>query len=168
MRPHPSIQTNREIVALSLHQPWATLMAVEAKRVETRSWSTKYRGLVAIHASKSLTRETKELCGAYPFNQYVISPAHLPLQKIIAVGKLISCSKAESYKKYLENTKSKEAASLELAFGDYSYGRWAWEFKDVVQLEKPIEIAGSLGLWELPEDIEEQILGIYRVSSKAA
>ena len=37
---------------ISLWEPWATLMALGAKKVETRSWDTNYRGLLAIHASK--------------------------------------------------------------------------------------------------------------------
>lgn len=36
--------------ALTLYQPWATLVALGAKRVETRSWHTHYRGTLAIHA----------------------------------------------------------------------------------------------------------------------
>ena len=36
--------------ALSLRQPWATLVAIGAKQIETRSWSTAYRGTIAIHA----------------------------------------------------------------------------------------------------------------------
>ena len=38
--------------ALTLTQPWASLVAIGAKRIETRSWSTPYRGLLAIHAAK--------------------------------------------------------------------------------------------------------------------
>ncbi|MCI0391874.1 MAG: hypothetical protein MOB07_24290 [Acidobacteria bacterium] len=37
--------------ALSLRQPWASLMAIGAKRNETRGWCTKHRGWVAIHAA---------------------------------------------------------------------------------------------------------------------
>lgn len=37
---------------LSLWQPWATLVGVGLKRVETRSWATSYRGPLAIHAAK--------------------------------------------------------------------------------------------------------------------
>lgn len=40
-------QTTR---ALTLHQPWASLIAVGAKTIETRSWSTKHRGRLLIHA----------------------------------------------------------------------------------------------------------------------
>ena len=37
---------------LSLWEPWATLMAIGAKKIETRSWATSYRGWLAIQASK--------------------------------------------------------------------------------------------------------------------
>src|ERR1051325_5993743 len=40
--------------ALTLTQPWATLIAIGAKRIETRSWSTDYHGQIAIHAAKGL------------------------------------------------------------------------------------------------------------------
>ena len=38
--------------ALSLKQPWAAMVANGTKTVETRSWSTSYRGPLAIHASQ--------------------------------------------------------------------------------------------------------------------
>lgn len=37
--------------ALSLYQPWASLIAVGVKTIETRSWATKYRGRLLIHAA---------------------------------------------------------------------------------------------------------------------
>ena len=37
--------------ALTLHQPWASLIAIGAKKIETRSWATSYRGPLAIHAA---------------------------------------------------------------------------------------------------------------------
>ncbi len=39
--------------ALTLWQPWASAVAVGAKRIETRAWSTEYRGPLAIHAAKT-------------------------------------------------------------------------------------------------------------------
>jgi hypothetical protein len=48
--------------ALTLSQPFATLVAIGAKRIETRSWSTNYRGPLAIHAAKTIPREYKSLC----------------------------------------------------------------------------------------------------------
>lgn len=38
--------------AVTLTQPWATLVAIGAKQIETRSWPTNYRGPLAIHAGK--------------------------------------------------------------------------------------------------------------------
>lgn len=39
---------------LTLTQPWAQLVAADAKRIETRSWRTHYRGPLAIHAAATL------------------------------------------------------------------------------------------------------------------
>ena len=38
--------------ALSVTQPWATLIATGQKQIETRSWGTRYRGPLYIHAAK--------------------------------------------------------------------------------------------------------------------
>lgn len=40
--------------ALSLHEPWASLVKEGRKTIETRSWQTRYRGPLAIHASQTL------------------------------------------------------------------------------------------------------------------
>lgn len=42
--------------ALSLWQPWASLVALGEKRIETREWSTRYRGELAIHATASMPK----------------------------------------------------------------------------------------------------------------
>ena len=56
---------------ITLTQPWATLVAIGAKKIETRSWATKYRGPLLIHAAagygKGGLRGHKELCGTEPF-----------------------------------------------------------------------------------------------------
>lgn len=39
------------IKALTIRQPWAQLIALGVKTIETRSWSTRYRGPLAIHAA---------------------------------------------------------------------------------------------------------------------
>lgn len=38
--------------ALTIRQPWASLIAAGVKTIETRSWSTRYRGPLAIHAGR--------------------------------------------------------------------------------------------------------------------
>lgn len=39
--------------ALTIRQPWAALIAAGVKTIETRSWPTKHRGPLAIHAGKA-------------------------------------------------------------------------------------------------------------------
>lgn len=57
---------NNVMRAITLTQPWATLVAVGAKRIETRSWGTAYRGPLAIHAAKGANREAREFARAEP------------------------------------------------------------------------------------------------------
>ena len=46
-----------KIKAITLHQPFASLVAWGEKTIETRSWSTKHRGLLAIHSAKKILNE---------------------------------------------------------------------------------------------------------------
>lgn len=50
--------------AISIHQPWAWLIANGHKDIENRSWPTKFRGRVLIHASKGMSREDYEIAQA--------------------------------------------------------------------------------------------------------
>ena len=38
--------------ALTIHEPWASLLVKGKKQFETREWQRNYRGLLAIHAGK--------------------------------------------------------------------------------------------------------------------
>jgi hypothetical protein len=49
--------------AITLYQPFAALIAIGAKRIETRSWNTNYRGPLAIHVSKRVPPEYRSYCG---------------------------------------------------------------------------------------------------------
>jgi hypothetical protein len=46
--------------ALSVLQPWAWLLTYGPKRIENRSWPTRYRGPVLVHAGKGFDREGYE------------------------------------------------------------------------------------------------------------
>lgn len=53
------------MLALSLTQPWASLVATGAKKIETRSWRPNKSAIgqrIAIHASKGFPRDAKEIC----------------------------------------------------------------------------------------------------------
>jgi hypothetical protein len=79
--------------ALTLTQPWAQLVALGAKGIETRSWKTDYRGDLAIHAAKGFPREAVLHCFEEPFRSVlqaagIREPADLPLGAVIATAGL--------------------------------------------------------------------------------
>lgn len=81
--------------ALTLHQPWASLIAVGAKRIETRSWSTKYRGPLAIHAGKVFDHSTYPDLTRHLFRDdepgvyKVPSDPPVPLGAVVATCRLV-------------------------------------------------------------------------------
>ena len=133
--------------AITLTQPWATLVAMGAKQVEPRSWSTAYRGQIAIHAAKGYPKEARELCETEPFKS-ILLPAPLMglpapgdcLGMMLCVCDLWACKPVEKVRWTLSVT--------ELAFGDYSDGRFAWGSRVTRVLDRPLPVRGALGLWE--------------------
>lgn len=80
--------------ALSLRQPWASMIADGRKTIETRTWRTRYRGPLAIHAS------------AHPYED-------LPTGGIIAVALLYGCRPMEAA--------DEDAACIALYEGAYAW-----------------------------------------------
>ncbi len=52
-------------LALSIRQPWASLILLAGKDIENRTWRTRVRGPLLIHAAKGMTR--KEYLDAMDF-----------------------------------------------------------------------------------------------------
>lgn len=150
--------------AITIHQPWASLIAIGAKRFETRSWRTHYRGPIAIHAAKKIDHEAVLINARdYPHIWHKISP--LPTGRIVAVGELTNCYEIERYKDRVElvlnhgdygeyvDIDGMEMGGQEERFGWYADGRYAWELSNV-RLIEPIPAKGRQGLWNWnpPED----------------
>ena len=143
--------------ALSLLQPWAALVVMGIKQIETRSWSTAYRGPLLIHASK---RKAGEIF-AYepPFKKYIPDFKQLPFGYII--GKVTLADVIRIGTGPLFNTSDEIMNKLtmeEKAFGDYSPGRFGWLFHNPIALKTPIGARGSLTLWEFDEGLIEESL----------
>ena len=131
--------------ALTLTQPWSTLVALGVKNIETRSWSTPYRGRLAIHAAKGVPPDARLICRREPFKRVLMaagieSLADLPLGVLLATVLLVDCVPTGKVRSQL--------SSEEYAFGDYSAGRWAWLLDDVQPLSEPVPACGALGLWD--------------------
>lgn len=148
---------NKTILGLSMTQPWATLVTLSAKRVETRSWGTPYRGWIAIQAAKTFPGDAKLLCREKPFNKYIGTISELPLGTIIALAR-VEVVNSTPYQRMVLETQQCESARDELAFGDYSDGRYAWVFDSIVKLKEPIPHKGALGLWPLDSTVKQELL----------
>lgn len=129
--------------ALTLTQPWAELVAAGLKQWETRSWSTGYRGLVAIHAAKGFPREAREFAAVERGLGRV--PARIVLGAVVAVATLVDVKRTEEVGPSL--------SGLERHLGDYTPGRFAWQLADVHRLSEPIGCRGALGLWTPSPDV---------------
>jgi hypothetical protein len=145
--------------ALTLTQPWATLIAIGAKRFETRSWSTPYRGRLAIHAGKGLNpvggvRGLEDLCAREPFRSALFGedlyrdPSELPRGIIVAEADLVGCAEVCGYP-IEPGGLGVVGAEYERDFGDFTPGRFAWVLRNVGRNETP-PVRGALGLWTPP------------------
>jgi activating signal cointegrator 1 len=107
------------VKALTLTQPWASLVAVGAKVIETRSWSTSYRGPLAIHAAKGFPLQARRLCipgpglgrpslfcdalrgggisGPMQRTRFRVTTGDLPLGAVVATCELVACRKLAGY-----------------------------------------------------------------------
>lgn len=138
---------------ISLLQPWASLVVIGAKKVETRSWNTKYRGPLLIHASKKYLPEQMRLGEMFNRNYGagLGFTEDLPLGEIIGSVDLIHTIESQYCFKDNEfefNGQVWKLTDAELAYGDYSPNRFGWLLSNPVLFKTSIEAKGSLGLWE--------------------
>jgi hypothetical protein len=140
----------RTIKAISLWQPWATLVARGLKTHETRHWPTEHRGPIAIHAAKTLdlVGAPVQLCHRGLGRAWW---AECPQGAIVAIARLRTCVSTDAV--FRDLTRADEAA------GDFSQGRFAWRLGDIRRLVEPIPALGRQGLfnWAPPQDIEDRL-----------
>lgn len=124
---------------LSLTEPYATLIKNGIKTIETRSWKTKYRGKLYIHASSTKIpksfKDNKELMS-------LINIDELNYGKIICSCDLVDCIEmTDSFINQVKENKN------EYISGIYASGRYAWILKNIEILDNPIPAKGHLGIW---------------------
>ena len=113
--------------ALSLLQPWASLVLIGVKEIETRSWSTSYRGPLLIHSSKGKAGEI--FADELPFKKYITDFKNLPFGYIVGKVTLTDVIRIGTGLLSYANDETLNKLSMEeKAFGDYSPGRFAWLF----------------------------------------
>lgn len=142
------------MLALTVCQPYASLIALpddddSKKRVENRTWKTNYRGLIAIHAGKSRSWLQEP------------PPADMPFGAVVAVATLADCVR-------IHQSQIGRATSVQISeqalrrwpwlrHDIHASGPWGWIFTEVRAVQ-PVACAGRQGLFELPEEITNQVL----------
>ena len=132
--------------AISLLQPWASLVVMGLKTIETRSWATQHRGSILIHASKG---KSGGIFADHPaFKKHIPDFNSLPFGALI--GTVIITTVIGVDQTGLPDHVMAQLTMEEKAFGDYSSGRFAWLLADPVMFENPIPARGMLNVWEYP------------------
>lgn len=151
--------------ALTIQQPWATLIALGEKRFETRSRRTKIRGTIAIHAGKSidmqalLVPEIRQALLKHGYNDWT----KLPYGAVIATAYLYDSFEITESQNNGASSIDKDGNILadfsgnEFKFGWYEVGRYAWELRGANPIE-PIAVKGQQGWWNFNYKLEHELL----------
>jgi hypothetical protein len=140
--------------ALTLHQPYASAVALGLKTVETRGWRTDYRGPLAIHAAAR--RPDVPMIGGWEVSQYAtgcytMKDADGVEHDLFVGGIVATCRLADVVPIVARDAGQVEGRFItedavlvtpgdvpvwrDLAdqrpWGDFTPGRWAWLLDDV-------------------------------------
>ena len=81
--------------AISIRQPWAWLIVNGHKDIENRTWKTKFRGKILIHASKTMTSLDYSECQHVAESLGVSLPSPQELRKqmggIVGYTHIVDC-----------------------------------------------------------------------------
>lgn len=158
------------VKAISLWEPWATLVRLKAKLFETRSWKRSYKGPLLICASTKvvpLYMVEHLLCN--PVFWEVLRPLGIPavlyqgfgkfectpkswktiVDHYLFPGKAVALANLVSY----HATQTLYLSEQEKLFGDYSPGRFAWRLDDITPIV-PVPVTGKQGLFDATVDIQ--------------
>jgi hypothetical protein len=143
------------MLGLSVWQPWASLIAVGAKRYETRSWrppasligqrlaicsSQTEAGLLVSAQDLALSRLCLRRLGRQP----------LPMGTVVAIVTVAGCIATTS-------PAARRIGVRERLVGDWSPGRYAWRLEDVRPLQTPVPVCGSQRFFYLPARVLAQV-----------
>ena len=127
--------------ALTIKEPWATLIIEGYKTYEFRSWKTNYRGKILIHAGMTLEKENAE-----KFKEYNLDYSR---GAIIGEAEITDCIFVTKE----VNEKLKKINPL--VYGKSGHvEKYAWKLENVKKYDEPIFIKGQLGLWNYDKVIK--------------
>ena len=146
---HPDGRRRMTLRALSVKQPWA-LAICHDKDIENRTWNTRYRGPVAIHASKARDDVSRAVLDWIEATAG-LTPGQISREDhrgaVVAVAEIVDCHEAGA----LGSCDIVPCSPWALP------EQWHWQLDSVHRLAEPVPCRGSLGLWRLPEDVDAAV-----------
>lgn len=138
--------------ALTLHQPWATLIALGIKTIETRSWPPPRNLMgqtVAIHAGCKLQPNLG------PEIEAILRLTHsdhwrrrLPAGSVVATATVRGACQVTGLAAGTGQaiTRCGQIIATD-PYGDFRAGRWLWFLTDISPLSEPMPATGRQKLW---------------------
>ena len=163
--------------AISLWQPYATLLAGGAKSVETRGWHMSHRGPLLVHAAKKWDGRLADLCRGEPFRSALercgcSSATALPFGAIVGVVEVVDCVPVERVEvdctglvngflhEETDGTKWLTIDATERAFGDYTARRYAILCRNERAFREPVPYRGQQMVFDVdPALVAAQMAG---------
>ena len=125
-----------ELTAITIHQPWASLIAKGCKQYETRDWPTNHRGLIVIHAGrkpkgKQELREHDKVVASFKD----LLNEDCPYSAVVAIAELTDVI-------LMTEEFINQQCPTELRCGDWKIGRYAFKLENIRAIA-PIPAVGS-------------------------
>lgn len=158
--------------AISLWEPWASLIRTGAKTWETRSWETKYRGRLLICASKAgiSKLELISYLSMWPFQGGLapligkpldlaaktwpgIKMEHLNFGKAVAIVEILDCKPTGKM--------TQDEIGTDRPFGNFETGRYGWKLNLLRKDFIPFPVKGSQGFFDVDDAVIEDALYTY-------
>lgn len=132
--------------ALTICNPYAHLIAIGEKFVENRTWFTRYRGVLAIHAAKSKSWLGPNDTTRWPDMSY---------GGIVATCRLAWCFRIDQVRDIREMHPDLAQRILE---HKYTEGPWCWGLADVRRLPLPVPMPGQRGVWDVDPEVANRVV----------
>lgn len=141
--------------AITIKQPWASLIVSGVKDIENRTWNTHFRGRILVHASLDNILKRVEFFDDILSCEQIrnitqkgknteIFGSHLPVKAIIGSVEIVDC---------VINHPSIWANKTNIMRGDAPI--YNWVLANPIEFPEPIPIKGRLGFWDYPNILAE-------------
>ena len=122
---------------ITIKQPFASLIAAGIKEYEFRTWKTKYRGEILIHAGKGIDKKAMKKFECYGLDY--------PSGAIIARVNLTDCVTVDD--EFREVLKGKNELVYSSIIKHTEWTGYGFKLENVTKID-PIPAKGKLSIWE--------------------